>query len=274
MDVKNAIRDIVDEIKKMCIIENTAIRDDIFGILENQCTVVYFPISDKKNRGFHIKRIVGNQLEDFVYINTNKPVAEQIFAAAHELGHIFRVAERVWKLMGKSGKPTEQEEEEITNLFAAELLMPDKAFRKNFFAHMNELEISPGKVRMDEVIRLIVCEMGDFMVPYEAVRRRLVETNIMDEHSANLLEKQSAQAEELVKAYLSDQNTYLGKGTGVRTISGLRTLLEKAEKKPGVDQFLIQKLKMDFEVKEIKDNNFEIHIEGDDSNHEQTGGAG
>ena len=35
MDVKNAIRDIVDEIKKMCIIENTAIRDDIFGILES-----------------------------------------------------------------------------------------------------------------------------------------------------------------------------------------------------------------------------------------------
>ena len=37
--------------------ENTAIRDDIFGILENQCTVVYFPIEDKKNRGFHIKKM-------------------------------------------------------------------------------------------------------------------------------------------------------------------------------------------------------------------------
>ena len=34
--------------------------------------------------------------------------------------------------------------------------MPYEVFRKNFFAHMNELEITPGKVRLDEAIRLIV----------------------------------------------------------------------------------------------------------------------
>ena len=31
---------------------------------------------------------------------------------------------------------------------------------------MNELEITPGKVRLDEAIRLIVCQMSDFLVPY------------------------------------------------------------------------------------------------------------
>ena len=41
-----------------------------------------------------------------------------------------------------------------------------EVFRKNFFAHMNELEITPGKVRLDEAIRLIVCQMSDFLVPY------------------------------------------------------------------------------------------------------------
>lgn len=97
-DMKLTIQNIVDEIKKACIIQNTAIRDDIFKILESQCTVVYYPISDQKNRGFHIKKIVHDQLEDFVYINTDKPIAEQIFAAAHELGHIFKVAERVWSM--------------------------------------------------------------------------------------------------------------------------------------------------------------------------------
>ena len=40
--------------------------------------------------------------------------------------------------------------------------MPYEVFRKNFFAHMNELEITPGKVRLDEAIRLIVCQMSDF----------------------------------------------------------------------------------------------------------------
>ena len=44
--------------------------------------------------------------------------------------------------------------------------MPYEVFRKNFFAHMNELEITPGKVRLDEAIRLIVCQMSDFLVPY------------------------------------------------------------------------------------------------------------
>lgn len=268
-DMRPTIQNIVDEIKKACIIKNTAIRDDIFGILEGQCTVVYYPISDQKNRGFHIKKIVHDHLEDFVYINTDKPMAEQIFAAAHELGHIFRVAERVWDISDKQGKPTEQEEEEITNFFAAELLMPYDAFRKNFFAHMRELEIIPGKVRLDEVVRLIVCQMSDFMVPYEAARKRLVETGIMDETSAENLETQDKQVESLVKAFLSDQNTYLGQGTGVRTISGMRSLLDKAEKQHSeVDPYLIQKLKKDFEVKEAVENKLEIHIEGDSSNHE------
>ena len=61
-EMDKVIQNIVDEIKQECIIENTAIRDDIFGILENQCTVVYFPIEDQKNRGFHIKKIVHNHL--------------------------------------------------------------------------------------------------------------------------------------------------------------------------------------------------------------------
>lgn len=52
----------------------------------------------------------------------------------------------------------------ITDTYS--LLMPYEVFRKNFFAHMNELEITPGKVRLDEAIRLIVCQMSDFLVPY------------------------------------------------------------------------------------------------------------
>lgn len=267
-EMEKAIQYIAEETKKACVIKNTAIRDDIFGILESHCTVVYFPIEDQKNRGFHIKKIVRDRLEDFVYINTGKPMAEQIFAAAHELGHIFKVAEKVWCVLERPEKLTEQDEEDITNLFAAELLMPYKVFRENFFAHMDELEIKPGKVRMDEAVHLIVCQMSDFMVPYEAVRKRLVETRIMDESSAEKLEKQNEQTSELVKAFLSDQNTYLGKGTGVKTISGLRALLDKAEKKEKIDAYLIQKLKMDFNVKEIAENHLEIHIEGDDGDDE------
>ena len=38
--VVKAIQKIISEIKEKCIIKNTAIRDGIFGILENECTVI------------------------------------------------------------------------------------------------------------------------------------------------------------------------------------------------------------------------------------------
>lgn len=78
-EIENVIQKIVSDIKNKCIIQNTAIRDNIFGILEDNCTVIYYPLENEKNRGFHIKRIVNDQLEDFVYINTAKPIAEQIY---------------------------------------------------------------------------------------------------------------------------------------------------------------------------------------------------
>lgn len=58
-EIEPIIQEIIDGIKKECIIQNTAIRDDIFGILENRCTVIYYPLQDEKNRGFHIRKSSG-----------------------------------------------------------------------------------------------------------------------------------------------------------------------------------------------------------------------
>ena len=75
-------------------------------------------------------------------------MAEQIFTAAHELGHIFEVAEKVWKMLGYSGMPTEKEEEDITNRFAAELLMPAEAFKKVYSTNMEEVGLKwKNKIR-------------------------------------------------------------------------------------------------------------------------------
>lgn len=43
-EIEKAIQSIVADIKEKCIIQNTAIRDDIFGILEDNCTVIYYPL--------------------------------------------------------------------------------------------------------------------------------------------------------------------------------------------------------------------------------------
>lgn len=261
--IEEVIRNIILDIKKECIIQNTAIRDDIFGILENYCTVIYYPLPDEKNRGFHIKKIVKNKLEDFVYINTDKPIAEQIFAAAHEFGHIWSVAEKVWKEIQYEGLPSEEEEEDITNRFAAELLMPAKEFRIVFLAHMKELGIKAGNVRLEDVVRVIVLQMNDFMVPYEAVRRRLVETKIMTLEAANSLLTKETEILQMVSIYTKDQNTYLGKGTGVKTIPGLRALLENAESEERIDEYLLNKIKKDFDIADmpIVEKGIEIRIE-------------
>lgn len=264
--VVEAIQDIISDIKERCIIQNTAIRDSIFGILESKCTVIYFPIKKEKNRGFHIKKIVKNRLEDFVYINTAKPIAEQIFAAAHEFGHIWEVAQKVWDALGYKGKPTEEEEEDITNRFAAELLMPKDAFRDAFFAHMDELNIKAGKVKLDELVRVIVLQMSDFMVPYESVRKRTVETNILQQEAAEYLLSKEEEVLNLVAIYTKDRNTYLGNGTGVKTVSGIRELIRNAEGRENVDNYLLKKIKKEFDMADMPkaEEEIEIHI-GDNS---------
>ena len=209
--------------------------------MENECTVIYYPLDNEKNRGFHIKKIVKNELEDFVYINTAKPIVEQIFAAAHEFGHICEVAEKVWNILGYEGKPTEEEEEDITDWFAAELLMPTDEFREAFFAHMDELGIKAGKVKLEEIVHVIVLQMNDFMVPYESVRRRLEETDIMQKKAADYLLSKQEEALELVAIFIRDRNTYLGNGTAVKTVSGIRTLIENAESQKNVDNYLLMK---------------------------------
>ena len=249
--VEKVICDIVSDIKRTCIIQNTAIRDGIFTILEENCTVIYYPLENEKNRGFHIKRIVNEQLEDFVYINTAKPIAEQIFTAAHEFGHIFEVSKKVWKEMGYSGKPSEKEEEDITDRFAAELLMPADAFEKVFRTHLSEIGIKDGKIRLDDLVRVMVMQMNVFMVPYEAVRRRLVETGLMGEPVANHLESKKTEILHLVDLLSKYQNSYLEKGTGIKTISGIRSLIEEAEKRDGIDDYLIKKIKKELEIVDI-----------------------
>lgn len=207
-----------------------------------------------------------NELEDFVYINTAKPMVEQIFTAAHELGHIFEVSGKVWKMMGYSGTPTEEDEENITNRFAAELLMPADVFKEVFLAHMKELGIKNGKVKVDDLVRVMVMQMNAFLVPYEAVRRRLVEIGFMQQDAADFLESKESEILNLVDLLTKYQNSYLEKETGRKTISGIRELLEMAETQRDIDDFLVKRIKRDLEIVDMPEaDELEIHI-GDEDN--------
>lgn len=140
--------------------------------------------------------------------------------------------------------------------------MPTDEFREAFFAHMDELGIKAGKVKLEAVVRVIVLQMNDFMVPYESVRRRLEETDIMEKGTADYLLSKQEEALELAAVFLKDRNTYLGNGTAVKTVSGIRTLIENAGSQENVDNSLLIKIKKEFAIADmpIAEEDFEIHI--------------
>lgn len=255
---------VIEKVRTDYVLNNMIIKDDIFGILEKHCTVVYYPIENEINYGFHTKRFVKDKLEDFVYINTAKTVAEQVFAAAHELGHVWGVATQVWELAGEQGTLESKTEERIINRFAAELLMPTKEFRKTFLAHMEKLGLDTNKLRLVDLIRIMVLQMNDYMVPYESARRRVVETKIITQELGEALLKNEEAILPLVNAFSKDQNTMLDRVTAKKTIPGLRNLLETAEKSGELSIYTINKIKRDFDIDDISgtEDIVEISIEG------------
>lgn len=245
------IEAVVAEVRADYIINNEIIRDDVFEILEKHCTVMYYPIEDKNN-GFHAKRIVGENLQDFVYINTAKETELQVFTAAHELGHIWGVAQKVWERMGYSKEDlTEKWEEDITDRFAAELLMPYDIFKKSCLTKYEDYGHTDGKIEWEELIQLIVFQMNTFLTPYESVCRRLVETQIIDREVKRYLEKYEDEILRKVKIYAAEQNFRLGVGQKRKAIANIRELLEEAEKRETLSKKRIEQIKRDFDIKDI-----------------------
>lgn len=255
---------VIEKVRTDYVLNNMIIKDDIFGILEKHCTVIYYPIEKEKNCGFHTKRFVKNELEDFVYINTAKTVAEQVFTAAHELGHVWGVAAQVWKQAGEQGILESAIEEQIINRFAAELLMPTKEFRKTFFSHMEKWGFDSNKLRLVDLVRVMVLQMNDYMVSYESVRKRTVETEIITPEIGGILLKNKENILPLVNAFSKDQNTMSDRVTAKKTIPGLRNLLETAEKREKLSVYTISKIKRDFDIIDINETGtmMEIYIEG------------
>lgn len=264
--ITSFIPSVVDCVRKEYIVNNRIIKDDIFKILEKHCIVLYYPIPEEtKNRGFHIKRFLNGELQDFVYINTAHTTAEQIFAAAHELGHVWKVAEKVWAKLDTNEDLTKEIEEEIVGRFAAELLMPEKEFKMTFREHLKKCGFNPAKIRLEEIIRVMVMQMADYMVPYEAVRRRLIETMILSEDLGDILCADSApRINDIVSTYLKDLNTALETTSYKKTISGLRDLLAKAETSGTVSTYVLSKIKEDFSVGSINKTEETIGISVED----------
>ena len=264
LQVVKKLPNVIDKLQKENQVDNMIIKNDIFKILEKHCIVLYYPVADEENRGFHTKRAVNNEMKDFVYINTAKPLAEQVFTAAHELGHVWDVKGKVLEELPECEAYVTREEEKIINRFAAELLMPKPVFRKTFYAHLKDAGFTHKPIKLKDFVRLIVMQMNDFMVPYEAVKRRLLETEVITEKVALSLEKHNSEIELLVTAFSKEQNTMLDQATGKKTIPGLRELWEQVEVEKCLDEYRISKIKKDFNLDTVSSPDEAVTItEGD-----------
>lgn len=249
--IYKAIPAVIEDLKRDYIFGDSIIRNDIFNILEKHCVVVYYPLQDEKNCGFHTQRFVKDGLEDFVYINTAKTVSEQVFTAAHELGHVWSVVDKLKEKLSIEDTISADEEEQIINRFAAELLMPTESFINSFHKHFREFYTDLEHFNLEALVKIIVLQMNDYMVPYEAVRRRLVETEVISEKSGKLLKDYEDSIVTLVNIFSHDLNTMLDRVTEKKTIPGFRDLLEQVEGNHLLDDYTIAKIKKDFEIREI-----------------------
>lgn len=172
------------EIEKKVLEKTAALRksgrilkEEIFSILEDEATLLKYPITDDELCAFVCKK--KNQL--FVYINTHIPKEKQVFAAAHELYHIWFDRERLNEAEMLKSNILENDTQDIhelkANLFAAMLLVPKPAL-------MDQLEswgVQKEKVDLEHIIRL----MSIFLVPYKTIIRRLFEIDYISEKQLN-----------------------------------------------------------------------------------------
>lgn len=181
----------IDEVKNqarerlgMCCKTNDVIGTQIFSILGLFARVIYYPLGEEAPWGF--TRISGTKNDvalekPFVAINTSIPMDCQVFAAAHELYHIWY--EKNPDILPSDLLDEEHKElnEKKANRFAAEFLMDEIMLRQ-------EMEIYKVK---EITIKNILLLSNLFVVPYRAMVKRLHEVGIIEKKQQEKLLSES-----------------------------------------------------------------------------------
>ncbi len=172
------VKDQTREKLGICRKANDIIGMQIFSILGIYARVIYYPFGINAPWGF--TRISGSkndaELEKpFVAINTSIPVPCQVFAAAHELYHIWY--EQYPDVLPSDLLEEDEKEtnEKKANRFAAEFLMDEIMLRQ---------EMETYKIK--RVTIKAVLQLADlFTVPYKAMVKRLHETGIIGDKACD-----------------------------------------------------------------------------------------
>lgn len=259
INIDNIIKAVVDECRTENGIINDVIRDDVFKILEKHCYVVYYPLEKEDINGFHVMRTVNGEKKHFVYINTWNTTERQIFAAAHELGHIWDVYGKVKsKFLGidefAEGLGYDSAEEFVVNKFAAQLLMPEDLFKNEIEIRLKKLNYNGQSISLINLLRLTIGLMDTFFVGYKATTKRFFEIGRISEDVYNILKEYEKHPnfEPTFKMILKEGDyKRLNNRPESKNISNLAELIRKAETGECHLENTLNSLKNKFEISPV-----------------------
>lgn len=191
----NEIKEYAREKLGRCRKGNDIIGTQIFSILSLYARVIYYPLGKEAPWGF--TRISGS-LNDaglekpFVAINSSIPLECQVFAAAHELYHIwYEQNPDVLPADLINGKDQELSEKRA-NRFAAEFLVDEQLLKQ-------EIEIYKiKKITIKDILLLAAL----FYVPYRTMVKRLYEINqISNSEAESFLDETEESIEQYKKRF-------------------------------------------------------------------------
>lgn len=183
---------------------NNIVQDDVFHIIENYINqqqwdfeLLRYPIRDTELCACTFLR----EGHVFVMLNANIPLSKQIFAAAHELYHIYRYFEDENSALADHGSILTSDildemavvqEDLEANAFAGLFLAPDTALREQIRIYKIDLE--------DISTANILALMDIFAIPYKAMVIRLYEEGLIKKECAiALLETPAEEIKKLIQ---------------------------------------------------------------------------
>lgn len=152
---------------------NDVIGGQIFNILELENKVLYYPIEDEEVWGFS-EKIKG---KSFVWINTAIAYDKQVFAAAHELYHLWFendgevILKRDIEEMNNCVSISKSELK--ANRFAAEFLINEELLLQEIRTY----SVDKSKIDIKDIIKL----SNLFIVPYKTMVKRLYEIKLINQ---------------------------------------------------------------------------------------------
>ncbi|MDY4067825.1 ImmA/IrrE family metallo-endopeptidase [Bullifex sp.] len=164
----------------VCRKMNDIIGTQIFQILSLHARVIYYPLGKESVWGFtRIKgaRGGGQSQKPFVVINSSIPIDCQVFAAAHELYHIWEDDKVDVVPAYVMDDETGDRNELKANRFAAEFLVEEELLIKE----LRTYGIASDNVSLKEI--LILSEL--FCVPYRTMVKRLFEIGFITKTDRN-----------------------------------------------------------------------------------------